>query len=457
MSYLGLLVVVGSLSSLLPAAAAAAAITQEGASSSANFRVRNVQGRLDELNDRQRELMTLELTFSQEGDPVDLPPFQLQIFPTPNPLTSESEITMKAALEDYLKVYFDGIYPELDTRPEESSPQFHSISVDLANMNSITSDNTRRNLQRKGTQFDIQTVLRFQDGVFPEYEELSGNMKDAMSNNFDDFLVNYLAFYATPELASIDSGNYVSGFTGPPTTAPTVAPTTAGGLRNNISQINQGVTGNSDKGDGVNPLWPAVGCGVAMFVLTALFFSYRVKRLSDWDAGTDADDIEHISVDFDGRQEALELERERRYQQQKEQEMLHEQQEREMLQQQQQKEAATPSKRKWGGWGKSQEPVERVRMEDGRTTIHIAPVLSADEDHDTRLAETPMILNTASTMRDQSFHDEGKDLYRTYTSDSEYTDSEAASGWGGTSQLPSMSRGDAEFGRHEPDLRRGYV
>lgn len=390
---------------------------------------------------------------------------------------------MEAALDDYLTAYFKGLYPELDTDPVDGAPQFLSASVGVASMAPITSDNARRNLQqRSGTQFDVETTLRFQDGIFPEYGELESNMQDAMFNNFDVFLADYLFFYGTPDLANIDSGTYISGFTTPPeaTDNPTAAPSAS--IGGSISQINESVPVNAQDGDGINPLYPAIGCGVVMFVLTALFLSYRRKRLLDMDVSTDDSDIEHISVDFDGRQEAVELERERQLQYQKEQQMIHEQQEREMLQQQQQLEAQRKknnNKRKNKfGWSKSKVPVEKIQMEDGRTTIHIAPVIPdedseydqrPDEDdsvYDRRRGELPMIFNVASSMSHESFHDDhDNDFMRTYTSDSGEHDSSASSNiyqpygnGGGRRPLPSMSRGGATFGAGgQQDMRRGYA
>lgn len=412
-----------------------------------NFKVRNVQSPQEELNERQRGLFALKLTFSKEGQPVDLPSFQLQIFPTAGNLTLDSELSVEQAIEDYLRTYFKTLYPNLDDDDDDETPQFNSIEVDVTGMRPVTSEDTRhgRRLQRQGTEFNVQTIMRFNDGIFPEYGALEESMQDAMFNNFNEFLTSFLPLYSTEELSGVDSGNYISGFTDPPTLSPSMVPTDSRGI---ISEINSNIPVNVQNTWGINPIYPAVICGGAVFILTALWLSYRRKRIADADMDA-LSGIDHISVDFDGRQEALDLERQRHRQQRKlrkTQEYSEEDKERQIEEESPRKENR---KRPWHISG---EQVQSYSMEDGRTTVHITPegATYADESK----TELPMIINVASSMSGVSYRDDGHDLMSTPTGSSEYMNSSAVRypSEGQRRPLPSMRRGGAEFGLSRGDL-----
>lgn len=445
------------------------AVLVQGAMATSNsaFRVRNVQGRQEELSGRRRKLFLLAMTFSQEGEPIDLPAFRFQVFPTNGTLTTENALEMERALEDYLKSYFGLLFPQTNEEVD-GTPQFVSVDVSIQNMSPVTSDETRRRqLQRQGTEFNILTTLRFVDSTFPAYGVLNSTMQDAMVNNFDQFLTSFLPYYATTDLADIDSGKYISGFTDPPTFKPTAAPTAVVNTRGSISEVNENLVPADDQGNKfLNPIYPAVICGVAVFILTAIWLSYRRKKGDDYETGADdLSDIEHVSVDFDGRQEALEMERERLAKHRREQEEL-ERQQQEMLKQKEIT-ALPDTKNRKRPWHITGGPVQSVDMNDGKTRIYVQPGRATYAD--VRRIETPMILNAASSTSIGSFIDDGSDLALNPTASWEVNPSESwdqnpTSSWeenpstsweDSTSRsrhedhripLPSMGRGGARFG-----------
>jgi hypothetical protein len=311
------------------------------------------------MSERRRKLLELDLTFSSDGDPTELPQFQLQLFPTTKSLDSTSEMILETALQDYLTSFFERKYPSNfneDTATEESlneaAPYFRSALVDIVESTTIFSTDTRRRrLQREGTALDIITTLRFADGIFPEYDQLQSDMQLAMFSNFDVFLKDYLPVYAGgyyPELEAIDSGKYVPGFTSPPTASPTSSTP-----RGTVSQANNQLQNNENgKGSGAGyVLFAAVGAGVLMFIITALVLSSRRRRAQAnrkvryLDEGSN---VGHVSIDFDGRQEAVDLERERQQEAYAQREI-----------------ARRLRASKDDEW-------QRERMPDGRTTVYIA-------------------------------------------------------------------------------------
>lgn len=292
----------------------------------------NVDLDVDNMSERRRQAFELKITFSEEGEPVEIPVFQLQLFPTPTALDASSEMILETSLEDYLRTYFEDKYSspageDEDDTTETTSPAFRSVSVDILEMRPVISTDTRmrgrRQLQRQGTELDVQTTLRFDDGIFPENSELEQDMSQSLRQDFDVFVRDYLSLYATdnPELDAIDSGAYLSSFTSSPTTSPTVSPPRT------IGALNTDVQNNANgKGSGVGyALYPAIGAGVAVFVITALILSARRRRnqarsKKGWygDASSRGESVAHVSVDFDGREEAMEVERRRRQQEEEE-------------------------------------------------------------------------------------------------------------------------------------------
>jgi hypothetical protein len=286
------------------------------------FRVRSLHNvnNANIMSDRRRKILELDLTFEEEGEPIDLPTYKLQLFPIQSSLDSNGEMILETALQDYLTAFFLQQYPSAadETDDTESvTPEFKSATVDVVDSKAIVSDDTRRRqLQRQGMELNIDTTLRFVDGVFPDDSRLDSDMQKAFFTNFDVFLAEYLPAYAAgadTELDGIDSGVYLTGFTAPPTSSPSVS------VQRDISQANEGLENNvGGEGSGAGYLlYTAIGAGVAMFVLTALVLSAKRRRIeADRKSGYD-DDVSvgsraHVSIDFDGRQEAMELERERR-------------------------------------------------------------------------------------------------------------------------------------------------
>ena len=286
------------------------------------FRVRSLQNvnSADNVSERRRKIDEFDLTFDEEGEPIDLPTYKLQLFPIPSSLDSNSEMILETALQDYLTAFFLQQYPPAtdDAEDTESAPpEFSSALVDIVDSKAVVSDDTRRRrLQREGMELDIDTTLWFVDGVFPEVSSLDTDMHEAFFNNFDVFLTEYLPAYAAgadTELDGIDSGVYLPGFTQPPTSSPSV------GVQRDISEANEGIENNiGGEGSGAGYLlYTALGAGVAMFILTALVLSSKRRRVEADRKSGNNDDLSlgsraHVSIDFDGRQEALELERERR-------------------------------------------------------------------------------------------------------------------------------------------------
>jgi hypothetical protein len=336
------------------------------------FKVRNLQGVDNEkiMSERRRKIFELDLTFDDEGEPIDLPSFQLQLFPTPTTLDSSSEMILETALEDYLTAFFEQQYPPPDDdAPSDTSPYFRSALVDIVGMKDISSNNSRRRqLQRQGSELDVKTTLWFDNGVFPEYSTLDSDMQNALVNNFDVFLSTYLPAYASsanPELEAVDSGEYLSGFSSSPTASPSQA------IQRDVSQANEGIETNGRRGGPGYVLFPAIGAGVAMFIITALILSSKRRRAAaDRKSGYYDDESTsapaHISIDFDGRQEALELERER--------------QEEEYTQQAIARRLRASKAERYS-----------ERMADGRTTIHLA-----------KLDPPPSLLQSSSMSSDSN-------------------------------------------------------
>ena len=383
----------------------------------ASVQARHAVAAQTEPDDMQRKLFNLGVSY-QTNSPIDLPPFQIQLFPTPGDLQLASKLAVEKSIDDYLTAYFGISYPDLEV-DDSSTPQFYSANAQIKGTRPVTSNATRlRKLSIEGTEFDVSAVLRFRDSVFPDYQAMKAIMQDAMANNFSSFLKHFLPTYATPEIQGVDSGYYISGFTNPPSSSPTAAPTAAptagtslshgsGSLSQSNKSIPVNVKGN---GGGINPIYPAIGCGVIVFILTALWLSYRRKRVNDCEMD-DWSDIDHVSVDFDGRQEALEVEQERQRKHLEEQERL-EQEEQQAIQRNEKAREENSRKRPWNILGRH---VQNVPMGDGRTTIHMGSPSNADEAQ----TQTPIILNAASNMSGASFHDDGRDLTLNPTGSSE--------------------------------------
>lgn len=396
-------------------------------SSSNTFRVRNVHGPREEHNDRQRKLFELQLTFSKEGEPLLLPIYQLQVFPTPLPIDSDSALSMDAALGDFFKQYFDAKYPNVDGDDDDTVttdvPQFDSVLVETINVRTITSESkrTRRRLQRQGTEFDIRTTLRFEDGVFPEYSQIKQDLQ-LLFDDVDSFVSDYLPAYTTTALEQVDTVTYIPGFTDAPTTSPTTSPTASPSgdsttpRNGTVSEINQTAQANDDNGR-LDAIYPALICGVVVFILTALWLAHRRNRVADIDVDDYSAPIEHISVDYDGRQEAMDLAKERQREHQKEQERLEQFQNEEIARRlRASRQGSSLSNQAWLFSGNT---VQSERMEDGRTTIHISPeTYGGDYDYDdgnmseitqgavmNTSSSAPLILDMASLSDDSMFID----------------------------------------------------
>lgn len=407
------------------------------ASAASVFRVRPLSSSSSKSQHfERRKEFTLELTFSDEGEAIELPPYQLQLYPTTQDLDDTSELFLETALEDYLRSRFEMWYPDVDDEEEEedaengetsesTTPVFTMLTVDVWDMTSFQWDGSRRlhqppkpkrqgqqeqpisqerSLQRYGTTLDVKTTLRFKEGNFPTSEQLEHDMETALFDNFNIFLSEYLFVYATPELLAVDTGNYISGFTNSPTSRPTPSPTVNSGNDGSgpvFSEANQQPVNVRDKENRWNALYPAIFCGVAMFLLTALWLAHRRTRISDLDVDSESDggsssctpsDMEHISVDYDGRAEARELELEQeRYN--------YEQQQLQMERAQQLQEQQYRSRPMAG-------PLQSVQIRDGQTTVHVPPIMMDGRSGSRRYEPSTILVRTASNLDGSFYHND---------------------------------------------------
>jgi len=302
------------------------------------------------MRERRRKVFEFEYPDdAYEGSPMDVPSFHLQLFPTTTELDTNSEMILETALQDYLTAVFKQQYPSGVTDSQGNpAPEFVSALIDIVGSKTIAPGGNvrrrqrqqqRRQLQRQGTDVTVKATLYFFDGIFPEDSSLESDLQTALSRNFNVFSTTYLPLYAAgtnSELEGIDSGLYVASSSGaspttpsPPAaaapaapTAPATAPsspTPSPSKPREVSQINQQAQNNGGKKTAKEYfLYSAIGAGVAMFIITALVLSSKRRRVTaEHRSRYNIDDESmstraHISVDFDGRQEALELERERR-------------------------------------------------------------------------------------------------------------------------------------------------
>eukprot|EP00934_Nitzschia_sp_Nitz4_P003711 Nitzschia sp. Nitz4//scaffold27_size158506//117784//119484//NITZ4_002616-RA/size158506-processed-gene-0.243-mRNA-1//1//CDS//3329545536//3701//frame0 len=414
--------------------------SSSSSSASASFQVRSLSASgttHQQSSGSDRQLFDFDkITFSEDGEPVELPAYQIQLYPTTQSISDTSQLAIETSLEEYLRNHFEDLYPKTDNDnggDDDSSgpPEFVSVSVSVVGATSFeygrvrslqtaadatTSSSTRphdRSLVAYGTTLDVETTMRFQDGNFPSSSDLEANMEDALFDNFNVFLSDYLSVYATPELLGVDTGNYLSGFTPSPTmspTKPTMAPTISSGV---IAGANRDQPVNAtDDGNWLKSLYPAIFCGVAMFMLTGLWLASRRVRMSEVDDGSYLDGesksypesmapssaMEHISVDYDGRQEARELaeaeamererqsqriEREREYQRQKRRGM---------------QEMGANSKYHLG-------LIHSVPMTDGETTVHVPPSMEY-RSSSKRYDPTAITMRQGSSIQGSYNHEE---------------------------------------------------
>jgi hypothetical protein len=243
-----------------------------------------------------------------------------------------------------------------------------------------------------------------------------------MQSLFEDgesFISDFLPAYITSTLELVDTIVYVPGVTDPPTTPPTRSPTTgptaapqgdaaaAGGgnstaapRNSTISEVNTTTPENLKNNRGIDAIYPALICGVVVFILTALWLAHRRHRVVDI-VDADADEysapMEHISVDYDGRQEALDIAKQRQLEHMRTQEDLEQYQNEEIAR----RLRASRQENAW--YNLAGNAVQSEKMEDGRTTIHISPETYGSEDYDyhdenlSEMTQVPALMNTSSS------------------------------------------------------------
>jgi hypothetical protein len=355
---------------LLPLAATSTALASNRSRSRSKYSVRTTLKAVDSDSDgnsdpdsaQMRRRDFFDFTFSDEGETLILPPFSVQLYPIEGNggvLLDDSRRAIESTMGDYL----------LDTLTnaflEESTVDLRSVQVKVVDERVIGTSGERRRLGqrflRQGTEVALEAILTFSAQPIPDERNIQEDVKVSLSDtNMATFLEEYLALETSAEqLAAVDAAVLVvvpqttddDGLPEPPTAAP--------GERGSISEINQGIPVNVSGDDGgIDAIYPAAIVGVAVFILTVFFFAQRRQRVFDIeDSFVDDDDEskeEHISVDYDGKQQEEEDLRLR-----------------------------------------SAGPLQTVRMDDGQTTLHIPPI----NDSSSRVYEpSPMLLSSASSV-----------------------------------------------------------
>lgn len=390
---------------------------------------------------------------------MELPGFRLQLFPTPGDLSEESELVLGLALQDYLKATFEAAYPEVEDDDEETTtttnPQLISTTVELVSFTSVTSTDTRqrqRQLQgRQGTEVEVEATLTFKDETIPESSDIETQLDDALYNNFATFVTDYLSFYATDELEGIESGTYLSGATTAPSMAPTTEPpSTSGGGGGVIAAINNNTPVNVQSDTRLRALIPAAICGIAMFLLTTLFFAHRRRQLksfhldgADSESGYGGEDfaVDHISIDYDGREEARQLQLEQQQMQQDiDADQLHELRE---LRKMEQERFSRPKP--------TQGTISSERVQGSAMALHVPPVMEA-RSSSRHYEPSAMVVGSASSSVGSSYYD---DRELNSLSGSEWSTDNNVNIYGGQRKLPSMM-GGGEFGAGSV-INRGLI
>jgi hypothetical protein len=404
-----LLRIVLTSSLLLPLAATSTALATNRSRSRSKYSVRTTLKVVDSDSDsdsdgdpdstQMRRTAFFHFTFSDEGETLVLPLFSVQFYPkegNSGVLEDDSKRAIESAMGDYL----------LDTLTnyflEDSTVDLRSVRVNVVDWRVVgTSDERRRQSQRflrQGTEVDLEATLTFSAQPIPNERNVQEDVEASLSDtNMAAFLDEYLELETTAaQVPAVDAAVLVVV----PQTADDVGlpeqPTAAPGERGSISEINQGIPVNvADDDGGISAIFPAAIVGVAVFLLTVFFFAQRRQRVIDIEDSFDDDDEskeEHISVDYDGKQQEEEELRLR-----------------------------------------SAGPLQSVRMDDGQTTLHIPPIT----DSSSRVYDaSPMVLSSASSVS-SSF------TYEDYNYNSPSRGS-GAGGGGGRGAYSPYGDGDGE-------------
>ena len=333
-------------SGLLSATAATAATTATAASTTTTTNNNKHEGSKGELrHHRVRKLLSVDadshhrqdfigdITFSDEGHPLDLPDFSIVLKPTPaSGLNDEADIAIELAMSDYLLEEFS------NSKALEGAPELTTVDVAVIGTETILSTS---NVLMEAT------LLFAEEEPLPSDATVAEILNESLKN-LDKFVQDYLSQYLTVDLEDVSEADFID----PTTTAPTQAP-----VGNSISEVNEAIQVSQTNRE-LKTILPAAVAGVAAFFLTVLFLGHRRSKVAGMEDGYSSKGNDY-SVQYLDSTDDSEVRKQRQ---------------------------ANKANR-----------MQSIPMEDGFTTVHVPPVISANSSgmYD---ASPPMIVSTASAV-----------------------------------------------------------
>jgi hypothetical protein len=295
-----------------------------------DFQVRSLL--TTERASERRKLLDFIPTFSDDGMTAEMPLLTLQLKGLPGtPLSDDAYDAVQYAMSDYLREVLQERWPSTDTMDYDAgsmameardnsitlTPALTSVKVEIVADRSIGGRRRRRRRQlQTGNEVDVLATLTFRDlasaaankeGVeynqaqasssVPSDDTLRAAAGDAWNDlsEFEKYLYEAIGrqgdavkqeFVALEGLASAEQFP-----TSPPTAAPTPGVTQpqsdgdqdrgdVGGTDNTVASVNDS-SNLATNTRAINPLYPALIAGFAVFLCTIIVLGYRRRRSSD--------------------------------------------------------------------------------------------------------------------------------------------------------------------------------
>lgn len=202
---------------------------------------------------RESSRRTFEISFSDEGTPVELTKMTLQLFPTSGELSVDAKVIIGIAFANYLK----------DTLTKEWKGKEFELDNVKSEVTEVKSVRARRHLQETGSEISLETTLIFEadDLSAPDDDTVYKGVEKAVKD-LDKYVNDYLVPSGLDELAVIKSAE-VSNFD------------TSGGA-NGINKM----ASQNNKAE-LEILIPASIAGLGVFLLTAFLISHRRRTRGD--------------------------------------------------------------------------------------------------------------------------------------------------------------------------------
>jgi len=220
--------------------------------------------------DQRREFV---ITFSDDGTPIDLPLFKMNIFPTNGALSDTARRVISSSFSDYL---LDGL---TDQWSSDSNIQLNGVTVQVLGVASV--EKARRRLQT-GSEIAMQTTLTFDGTQSPPSDKTIEQGIKGATNDLSDYTA-ILAASGVDELENVQSASFKDA-SNKLSDAPTAAPVGSnnngnGNNGNGISQANAALQSNTTNAQ-VNIILAGIA-GLAVFMLTVFFIAHRRRTRGD--------------------------------------------------------------------------------------------------------------------------------------------------------------------------------